>query len=90
MSIEEQADIKRLLLKVEAISDHVESIDRGLYGDPKNKVPGLMQQLYETKEEVQVLKDKDKKRTWMIAGFSSAASLTLPVLWEWVKKHFGL
>jgi hypothetical protein len=86
MSAEEQTDLKRLFQKMEEIGDKVESIDRGLYGDAKNKVVGLMQKQFEVEDRVKVLEDKDKKRVWMVAGFSSAASFTLPMLWDWFKK----
>lgn len=76
--------------KLDRLIDQVEKMNRGLYGDAENKVPGLMQSHYEVKAEVLQMKEAQKKRTWMIAGFSSAASLTLPVLWEWLKKTFGL
>jgi hypothetical protein len=75
--------------KIDRLIDQVEKMNRGLYGDPENKQKGLMQVVYDNVDEVKQLKEKDQRRTWMIAGFSSAASLTLPVLWEWAKKIFG-
>jgi hypothetical protein len=86
MSAEEQTDLKRLFQKMEEIGDKVESIDRGLYGDAKNKVAGLMQKQFEVEDRVKVLEDKDKKRMWMVAGFSSAAGLGIPSLLDWIKK----
>jgi hypothetical protein len=86
MSAEEQTDLKRLLSIMEEIGEKVESIDRGLYGDDKNKVPGLMQKQLQVEDRVKVLEDKDKKRVWMVAGFSSAAGLGIPSLLDWIKK----
>jgi hypothetical protein len=86
MSAEEQTDLKRLFQKMEEIGDKVESIDRGLYGDAKNKVVGLMQKQFEVEDRVKVLEDKDKKRMWIAAGFSSAITLVVPVVWDWIKK----
>jgi hypothetical protein len=76
--------------KLDRLIDQVEKMNRGLYGDAENKVPGLMQSHYEVKADVLAMKENQKKRVWMIAGFSSAASLTLPALLEWIKKTFGL
>lgn len=75
--------------KLQLILDEVAKINRGLYGDPVNKVPGMMQSHYDLKAEFDLEKENRKKRTWMIAGFSSAASFSLPVLWEWFKKIFN-
>lgn len=84
MSLEEKDDILR------DIHSEVQQIRRGLYGDEINKQPGLMQKHYELAGEVKTLKEKDQRRTWIIAGFSSATSLSFPFIWDWIKKHAGL
>lgn len=75
--------------KLDRLIDQVEKLNRGLYGDAENKQKGLMQVVYDNVEDVRKLKEMNQKKTWMIAGFSSAASLVLPMLWEWIKKHFA-
>lgn len=74
--------------KLDKIIRAIDKIDRGLYGDADNKVPGLMQNHYELKARMDLMQEREKKRTYLIAGFSSAASLGLPFVWEWVKKTF--
>ena len=76
--------------KIDKLIAQVEKMNRGLYGDAENKVPGLMQSHYEVKADVQELKENQKKRVWIIAGFSTAASISLPLFIEWFKKQFGL
>jgi Zn-dependent membrane protease YugP len=72
--------------KLDQILSEIGKINRGLYGDPVNKVSGLMQDHYEMKAEVVKLKDSEKKRAWMAAG----VSITLPVIIVWLKQKLGL
>lgn len=74
--------------RLDKILTEVEKINRGLYGDPENKVKGLMQEHYELKDDVQKIKENEKKKAWFIAAFSSGASFGLPYLWELVKNFF--
>jgi Zn-dependent membrane protease YugP len=76
--------------KLDRILKEVGDINRGLYGDHKNKVKGLMQEHYELKEQVVKLKETDKKRTWVVFGFTSAIGFSAPFVWAMVKKYFGL
>lgn len=62
--------------KLDKIYEAVEKINRGLYGDADNKVPGLMQSHYELRDDVNKLKDDKKKQRWIIAGIS----VTVPVI----------
>lgn len=72
--------------KLDKILKQVESINRGLYGDAVNKVPGLMQQHYELDAKVDKLQESEKKRTWMAGG----VSLTFPLVVMWLKDKLGL
>jgi hypothetical protein len=76
--------------RIDKLIEQVEKMNRGLYGDEENKQKGLMQVVYENVDDVKQLKEKAQRRTWMIAGASSTGSLLLPVVWEWMKKTFGL
>lgn len=81
MSLEENDKLDKVLAQLE-------KMNRGLYGDPDNKVVGLMQDHFELKADVLKLKEKDKYKTWTIAAFTSGASFGLPFLWDWFKQHF--
>ena len=89
MSQEQDDKLDKILSSLDELNGRVEKMGRGLYGDVQNKQVGLMQKHYDLADEVKALKEKDQRRTWMIAGFSSAASLGLPLFWEWIKKHFS-
>lgn len=58
--------------KLDKILKEIGKINRGLYGDAENKVPGLMQNHYELKEDVVKLKEGKKKLYWMVGGFVAA------------------
>lgn len=72
--------------KLDKIYEAVEKINRGLYGDADNKVPGLMQSHYELRDDVNKLKDDKKKQRWIIAG----VSITVPVIIHLLKEKLGL
>lgn len=76
--------------KIDQILKEVGKINRGLYGDADNKVPGLMQEHYQLKNDFEKLNEKDKKRTWVFMGASAVISFISPFLWNWIKTKLGL
>lgn len=74
--------------KIDQILNQLEKMNRGLYGDADNKMPGLMQRHYELKEDVDKLKEKDKRRQWILYGGSSVIGFLAPIVWQWLKSLF--
>lgn len=72
--------------KLDKLIKMVDKMNRGLYGDADNKVPGLMQAHYELHSDVVKLKENEKKKAWMAAG----TSVTLPLIVMWFKEKLGL
>lgn len=72
--------------KLDQILASLDKIQRGLYGDADNKVPGLMQDHHEVKEDVKLLKEDKKKQKWIIAG----VSITIPIIIHYLKEKFGI
>jgi hypothetical protein len=72
--------------KLDKILEEMAKMNRGLYGDPHNKVPGLMQSHFELKDQVEKINEFKKKATWTFAGLTTAA----PFIAAEVRKWFGL
>jgi len=58
--------------KLDIIIKKLDKMERGLYGDIDNKVPGIMQSFYELKADVEKLKEHRRKAIWWGAGFITA------------------
>jgi|ERR1044072_3845414 hypothetical protein len=54
------------------VSEDMDELKRGLYGDPKNKVPGLIDRQTKTEEDVKKIKTRNARVTWYAAGFVGA------------------
>lgn len=72
--------------KLDKILSKVEKIDRGMYGDPDNGVPGLIKDNQDQEERILALEDSQKKVKYWIAGFS----VTVPALIAFIKQRFGM
>lgn len=72
--------------KIDHIFNKVDKIDRGLYGDTENKVPGLMQKHYSLKEKVERLEDHRKKAVY----YGSGLFVGLQFAWFFIKDKFNL
>jgi hypothetical protein len=74
--------------KIDQILSQLEKMNRGLYGDSDNKMPGLMQRHYELKEDVDKLKEKEKRRQWIVYGGTTVLGFTAPAIIDWIKNLF--
>jgi hypothetical protein len=86
MSQDQDDKLDRILNKLDEQGEEIMKMNRGLYGDPHNKVPGLMQGHYELKTDVDKIKEFKKKATWTFAGLTTAA----PFIIAEVRKLLGI
>jgi RNA binding exosome subunit len=95
MSDEQEDKIDRVLSLLEDHTKDLATIKRGVYGDPVNKVSGLIdtdrmqdEVLKDHQNQINELKEENKKRKWTLAGFSAAISITGGIIWHFVKDIF--
>jgi hypothetical protein len=72
--------------KIDKILTHVEKLNRGMYGDPDNGVPGLIKENQDQEVRLKAVEENQKKVKYWIAGFSFA----VPSLLYFVKEKLGL
>ena len=75
--------------KLDKIIAKLETIERGVYGDPQNQVPGLIETDRSQDKRITALEDQNKKQKYTIAGIGLASGIGFPYFIEWVKKHLG-
>lgn len=94
MSHEENSKIDALLQKFDShareTKEELSTIKRGIYGDPLNKVPGLIDTDKDQDRRIKELEEQRKKQKYTMAGIGAAAGVGLPLIIEWVKKQMGL
>ena len=76
--------------KIDKLIQEVARMNRGLYGDSENKQKGLMQVVYDTVDDVDKIKDKQKRMSYTLGGLGLAGTVTWPFIWESIKKYFGI
>jgi hypothetical protein len=86
MSDKENDKLDRILNKLDDHDIKLADIQRGIYGDPKNDVPGLMKENKDQEKRIKELEDLKKKGTYMVAG----VTLAWPIIWHHIKGFFGL
>lgn len=70
--------------KIDKILKHVEKIDRGMYGDPDNMTPGVIERQLNDAIRIQRLEDSRKTQRYWIAGMITG----LQAIWFFVIKLF--
>lgn len=86
MSDNEQIKLNYIIQKLEAQDKKLDSIHRGVYGDPENKVLGLIDRQESDERRIKTLEDDKKKAIWIGTGFVAAMQAIGMTLWEFFKK----
>jgi|GEM_PF-3632102 len=83
MSPEERKHIDDKFVGIEKM---LAKIDRGVYGDFENKVPGLIDTDKQQHKRIKSLEDTRKKAVWVGAGIIAALELAWHGFKEWFHK----
>lgn len=75
--------LQDVLDRLKIIEDDVETIELGVYGDTKNEVKGLIQNVRELQKAVQKLQDQWKKVVYFSAGVVAVIEIVWRVL-KWI------
>lgn len=86
MSEKENDKLDKVLYHLETLGKSVAKIERGVYGDPDNDVPGLIKENKSQETRIKSLEENQKKQKWIIAG----VSFSVPVIIHFVKQKIGL
>lgn len=73
--------LQDVLDRLKIIEDDVETIELGVYGDTKNEVKGLIQNVRELQKAVQKLQDQWKK----VVYFSAGGVAVIEIVWRVLK-----
>lgn len=74
--------IDEILKLTQQNTNDIAHIKRGLYGDPVNKLPGLIDRQIEDEAEIKKLKDQQSRTLWIVTGFGAAVSVIFNFLKE--------
>lgn len=61
----------------------IERINRGLYGDSDNKLPGLIERQIEDERRIDKLEKHHERQKWYLGGIGVSAL----VAWEFISDH---
>jgi len=86
MTTQEKDRIEVVIEKLEDLHVELQTVKRGVYGDEKNKVKGLIQTDIELHERITKLEEVNKKAVWYGLGFVGAFELG----WHLFKSKLGL
>ena len=84
MSDKEKLD--EILVRTSEIKSEVDAINRGLYGDPKNKVPGLLDRQDIDERRISAIENNQKKFFAIVGGIV----VVLEVAWNFIKHKFNI
>jgi hypothetical protein len=73
----------RLFATLDKQTAQLANLERGMYGDPANKVKGIVDEVADIKRWI----EKSKRKIAWIAGFGTAIGLLLNKVWEWIVSH---
>lgn len=85
MSDKENDKLDKILSRMDEHSEELQTIKRGIYGDERNDVPGLLKENKDQEKRIKSLEEYRKKGAYMVAGFT----LSWPVIWHQIKQYFG-
>lgn len=86
MTTDEKID--QILKLCEQHGRDIERINRGLYGDPDNKTPGLIERQFEDESRLNALEERNDRQKWWTGGAVAALTLIFSLMWNWVKELF--
>jgi hypothetical protein len=68
------------------VSEDMDELKRGLYGDPKNKVSGLIDRQTKSESDIKGIKTRNARLGWYGAGFITAINGIIYFIKELVHK----
>lgn len=74
-----QDEKNRIFMTLDAQTEVLESLKRGMYGDDKNKQKGLVDDVQDIKAWV----EKSKKKIAYLTGIATAVGFLLNKAWDW-------
>lgn len=86
MTTDEKLDTCLKLLEKQG--KDIERINRGLYGDPDNKLHGLIDRQIRDEKRIHDLEQNNDRRKWWTGGVIAALTLVFSFLWQWIKDLF--
>lgn len=86
MTSEEKIDC--ILKLCEKQGKDIERINRGLYGDPDNKLPGLIDRQISDETRIKNLEQHNDRQKWWTGGAIAAFTVAGTLLWNWIKDVF--
>lgn len=88
MSDVEKDKLDELLSMTMEIKNDVDAINRGLYGDPKNKVSGLIDRQDMDERRIAAIEGNQKKFFAVLGFIGVAVQVALNLVWDYVKGIF--
>lgn len=86
MTSEEKIDC--ILKLCEKQGKDIERINRGLYGDPDNKLPGLIDRQISDEGRIQKLETHNDRQKWYLGGIGVALMIAWEVIGDFFKNLF--
>lgn len=86
MTSEEKIDA--ILKHCEHQSKSIERLERGMYGDKDNKLPGLIDRQLSDEDRIEKLEQHNDRQKWWTGGVVAALTLVFSFLWNWFKDLF--
>ena len=77
----------RLFMTLDFHTKQNETIERGLYGDKANKVPGALDQIEELRLEIKKIQawiNKHNLKTAYVSGVVASVVLLFKAGWDWI------
>jgi hypothetical protein len=88
MSEKEKEKIDVLIQKVDEIKIEVDTIKRGIYGDQKNKVSGLIDRQDLDERRISAIEGNQKRFFAVLGMIGVAVQVALNLVWDYVKGMF--
>jgi hypothetical protein len=88
MSEKEKEKIDVLIQKVDEIKIEVDTIKRGIYGDQKNKVAGLIDRQDLDERRISAIEGNQKRFFAVLGMIGVAVQVVLNLVWDYVKGMF--
>jgi hypothetical protein len=77
MSDSEKSQLQQVLKKLDDLAEETAIIKRGLYGDPKNKVRGLIDRQDQDEERITKIENRQTKSIAIVTGFATGLTFVI-------------
>lgn len=80
--------IDAILKLCETQGKNIDRINRGLYGDPDNKLPGLIDRQISDEDRIRRLERHNDRQKWYLGGIGVAFMIAWEVVGDFVRSLF--